>query len=378
VDDLVAYDAAMPVYARYLLRTLAAPALLALVAFAGAVWLSQSLRFVDLIVNKGLSVPRFVYLTGLLVPSLVLVVLPFAAFIGTLMGYQRLRGESELGIFRATGLSDWQIARGALWLGLLFTAVSYVVALWLMPTAYRQFRELQFDIRQNVSAISVQAHVFTAITDGLTVYIAERQGDGDLADILVHDTREPGRTVTLLAERGRLLRGDDGPILRLWDGSYQERGEEGELSIVSFAETAVDLVGQQDPGQRSLKTRELFIAQLLNPPASITDADERARRIAEGHDRLAWPLVSLALPLVAATSVLRHRAVRESAWRATAAAAAVAVAIALASFTLLNLAKVDLRLVPLLYAVPVGTVLVCVALLLGGRHHPAVRVHEPR
>ena len=361
----------MPVYARYLLRTLAGPTLLALVAFAGAVWLSQSLRFVDLIVNKRLSVPRFVYLTSLLVPSLVLVVLPFAAFIGTLLGYQRLRSESELSIFRATGLSDWQIARGAVLLGLAFTLVSYAVALWLMPTAYRHFRALQFDIRQNVSAISLQARVFTPITDGLTVYVADRTAAGDLADILVHDSRERGRTVTLLAERGRLIRGESGPILQLWDGSYQERDEDGELSVVSFAETAVELVGQQEPQARSLKSRELYLSDLLNPGPEVRAPEERAQRIAEGHDRLAWPLVSLALPLVAVTSVLRHRPVRESSWHATAAAAAIAVAIALASFTLLNFAKTDLRFVPLLYAVPLGAVLVCVVLLAGGRRRAA-------
>jgi lipopolysaccharide export system permease protein len=372
-----AYDAAMPVYARYLLRTLAAPTLLALVAFAGAVWLSQSLRFVDLIVNKGLSVPRFVYLTSLLVPSLVLVVLPFAAFIGTLLGYQRLRSESELAIFRGTGLSDWQIARGALLLGLVFATASYGVALWLMPTAYRQFRELQFDIRQSVEAVSIQARVFTPITDGLTVYIAERTAEGDLADILVHDTREPGRTITLLAERGRLIRREGGPVLRLWDGSYQERDEEGALSIVSFAETAVELVRDEEPAVRRLKTRELYLGQLLDPPPSVADPDDRAQRIAEGHDRLAWPLVSLALPLVAATSILRHRAVRESSWRATTAAAAVAVAVAVASFTLLNLAKADPRLVPLLYAPPLVTIVACTVLLTGGRRRRAVPLDDP-
>jgi lipopolysaccharide export system permease protein len=368
----------MPVYARYLLRTLAAPTLLALVAFAGAVWLSQSLRFVDLIVNKGLSVPRFVYLTSLLVPSLVLVVLPFAAFIGTLLGYQRLRSESELAIFRATGLSDWQIARGAVLLGLVFTLVSYAVGLWLMPTAYRQFRDLQFDIRQSVSAVSLQARVFTAVADGLTVYIAERTAAGDLGDILVHDTRERDRSITLLAERGQLIRSDSGPILRLWDGSYQERDADGRLSIVSFAETAVELVGAEEPATRSRKTRELYLADLLTPAAEVQDPEERAQRIAEGHDRLAWPLVSLALPLVAVTSVLRHRPVRESSWRATAAAAAVAVAVAIASFTLLNLAKTDLRLVPLLYAVPLGAVLGCVILLVGGRRRAAVPARDAR
>jgi len=363
----------MPLYARYLLRQLAAPTVLALVAFAGAVWLSQSLRFVDLIVNKGLSVPRFVYLTSLLVPSLVLVVLPFAAFVGTLLGYQRLRSESELGIFRATGLSDLQIARGALLLGLAFTVASYFVSLWLMPTAYRHFRELQFDIRQNVSSIAIQAGVFTSITDGLTVYITDRTPGGELADILVHDQREAGRNITLLAERGRLVSGEHGPILKLWDGSYQERRRAGELSIVSFAETAVDLVGPSDNGARNLKTRELYLAQLLNPPASVQDPGERTERIAEGHERLSWPLVSLALPLVAATSVLRHRVVRESSWKATTAASAVALAIAIACFTTLSFAKADLRFVPLLYAVPLGTMLVCTVLLTGaGRQRRAV------
>ena len=355
----------MPVHARYLLRTLAGPTLLALVAFAGAVWLSQSLRFVDLIVNKGLSVARFVHLTSLLVPSLVLVVLPFAAFIGTLLGYQRLRADSELAIFRATGLSDWQIARGALLLGVMFTALSYAVALWLMPTAYRQFRDLQLDIRQNISAISVQTGVFTGLADDLTVYIGAREGDGELADILVHDTRARERTITVLAETGRLVGGEVGPVLELRNGSYHERDTNGELSIVSFEETAVELVRPQEPTARERKTRELYVWQLLDPPASVDDPRERAQRIAEGHDRLAWPLVSLALPLVAVTSVLKHRAVRESSWRATAAAAALALAIALAAFTLVNLTKADLRLVPLLYAVPLGAIAGCVVLLLG-------------
>lgn len=359
----------MPVYARYLLRQLAAPTLLALVAFAGAVWLSQSLRFVDLIVNKGLSVPRFVYLTSLLVPSLVLVVLPFAAFLGTLLSYQRLQAESELAIFRATGLSDWQIARGAVLLGVGFTAVSYAVSLWLMPTAYRHFRELQFDIRQSVEAISIQPRVFTAVTDGLTVYIADRGADGRLADILVHDTRERDREITVLAERGRLLSGDDGPVLRLWDGRYHERADDGDLSIVNFDATAVELIGGGEADTRNLKTRELYLDALLNPPATL-DAFARAERIAEGHERLSWPLVSLALPLVAVTAVLRQRAVRESAWRAMTLASIAALAIALASFTALGLARTDLRLLPLLYAIPLGAVTICVVALTRGRRRP--------
>ncbi len=359
------YHAPMPILVRYTLRQLAAPTLLALVAFAGAVWLSQSLRFVDLIVNKGLSVGRFLYLTSLLVPSLLLVVLPFAAFIGSLMGYHRLRGESELSIFRATGLSDLQIARGAMALGVAFLALSYLVGLYVMPVAYRHFRDLQFDIRQNVSNVTIQERVFTAVGDGLTIYVDERLGAGELGGIIVHDTRRSDRNVTLVADRGRIVGGEGGPVLRVEDGSYQERDEGGGLSIVSFAETAIELVQPGEPAERGRKTRELFLPQLLQPPPELTPADRR-ERIAEAHERLAWPLVSLALPLIAATAVLKHRAVRDTAWKALAVAAVIAIAVVVLSLVAVSFAKSDLRCVPLLYAVPLVPTILSLIILARG------------
>jgi lipopolysaccharide export system permease protein len=66
---------------RYLLRQLA----LALVAVTGGlvalIWLTQSLRFVELVVNRGLSFRVFFELTGLLIPSFVAVILPITTFV---------------------------------------------------------------------------------------------------------------------------------------------------------------------------------------------------------------------------------------------------------------------------------------------------------
>ncbi len=356
----------MTIFARYVLRQLAAPTALALIAFAGAVWLSQSLRFVDLIVNKGLSVGRFLYLTSLLVPSLVLVVLPFAAFVGTLIGYHRLRADSELASFRATGLSDLQIARGAFMLGLIFVGMGYVVALYVMPLAYRHFRDLQFEARQGISTVLLQERVFTELADGLTVYVEQRLDTGDLANVIVHDSRQRGREVTLIADEGRIATIDEGPVMLVKDGSYQERDDEGTLSIVVFDETAVELEAQQTPGSRALKTREMSLGELLDPPPDISDADRR-QWIAEAHERLSWPLVSLALPLVAATCVLRYRPVRDSGWRAVSASAVIAIAVVVLSLLSLSFAKADLAVIPVLYLVPLLASLACLWLLAGGR-----------
>ena len=86
----------MKLYTRYLLSQLTLPVLIATLAFSGAVWLSQSLRFVDLIVNKGLPVTTFLYLTLLLFPSLLTVILPVALFSAVLFVYHRLLLESEV------------------------------------------------------------------------------------------------------------------------------------------------------------------------------------------------------------------------------------------------------------------------------------------
>ncbi len=358
----------MTVLTRYLLRQLLAPTLLALVAFAGAVWVSQALRYVDLIVNQGLSVVTFVYLTGLLVPSLVLVVLPFAAFVGALVGYQKLRAESELSVCRATGLSDLQLARGGLWLGILFMIASYGVGLYVMPTAYREFRGLQHELTRDVSTVAIQTGVFTSLVPGITIHVAERLPSGELGTLIVHDTRRDGGAVTLLAERGDLIRGSAGPILVLREGSYQERVPDGGLSVVYFDETTVDLVvGNGEVGDRSLKTREYFLGELL--AASGEAADDRTRRqmVAEAHERLSWPLVSLALPMIAATCILRYRAVRDSGWPISLAASLLAILVVVLALTALSAVKANLALVPLLYAVPLVPIAGCLAILAGGR-----------
>ncbi|TVQ35123.1 MAG: LptF/LptG family permease [Geminicoccaceae bacterium] len=365
----------MKLLTRYLFRQLLAPTLLALVAFAGAVWVSQALRFVDLIVNQGLSVLAFLYLTGLLVPSLVLVVLPFAAFIGALAGYQKLRAESELSVCRAAGLSDWQLAKGAMVLGSLFMVVSLVVSLYVMPSAYRHFRTLQHDLSRDVSAVAIQTGVFTSLTSGLTVHVSERLPSGELGGILVHDTRRPHGAVTLLADRGDLVRGATGPLLVLREGSYQERARDGSLSVVYFDDTTVDLTaGLEDDFDRALKTREMFLGELFATAAVAENQRQRRLMLVEAHERLSWPLVSLALPLLAAATVLGNRAVRDGGWRVSLLATAMAIGVVALTLTTNNVAKNDLALLPALYAVPLVAIALAVfTLLRGGLVQPVPR-----
>ena len=64
----VPYDYGMSVLDRYILRQCLAIMVFVTAVLTVTVWLAQSLRLVDLIVNRGLSAEIFVYLAILILP----------------------------------------------------------------------------------------------------------------------------------------------------------------------------------------------------------------------------------------------------------------------------------------------------------------------
>ena len=69
---------------------------------------------VALIVNRGLSASTFLYVSMLILPGALALILPIALFAALLFVYQRLRADSELVVMSATGLGPWDLARPAL------------------------------------------------------------------------------------------------------------------------------------------------------------------------------------------------------------------------------------------------------------------------
>src|SRR6266436_7617659 len=92
-------------------------------ALSAAIRLAQSLRLIDLIVNRGLSVEVFLYLAALILPRFLDIVLPIGVFIAVLFTFNRLITESELVVMRSAGLSPLSLAKPVLELA----GTSYVI-----------------------------------------------------------------------------------------------------------------------------------------------------------------------------------------------------------------------------------------------------------
>ena len=345
---------------RYILGQLAAPMLIVTATLTGVVWLTQSLRFIDLIVNAGLSVWNFLSLTLLLLPTALSYILPIALFCAILFTYHRLNADRELVVMRSAGLSPQALTAPALLLAGIVTVILYTITLYLMPAGYRTFKGQQFSIRHDYGSVLLREGVFNDLIDGVTVYVRERKSGGELLGILVHDDRDPDRPVTMMAESGGLVQTAEGPRFVLLRGNRQEvEADRRQLSMLYFDTYTMDL-GRfaVAPEDRWLKAGERYVHELLFPQDSEEALALYGRGFApEAHRRFVLPLQAFALTLIALAAVLSGDFNRRGQWRRISTAVAFAVVVQALGLVFTTMAAEIRFFIPMMYfnvAVAVG------------------------
>lgn len=332
---------------RYILRQLVVGMVLVSIGLAFVLWLTQSLRFVELIVNKGLSIAGFLHLTVLLLPSFLIVILPVSLFAVVLFTYNRLASDRELVVLRAAGVSQWGLSRPAVLLAVFATLLGYALNMHYIPQSVRDFRQLQWTVRHDVSGILLQEGSFNQVRTGLTVFVRERAADGSLHGIIVHDDTDPSKAVTMMAEKGALVSGPNGPRVLMENGNRQEVSD-SRLSTLYFDAYAVEFGASAD-GTRYRDPREMPLAELFGTPEADIGPSEYRRYHVEGHQRLLAPLYHLTLTLVALATLLTGEFSRRGqSWRVLAAVGFM-VAIEAGALGAANLAAKQPSLIPLIY-----------------------------
>jgi lipopolysaccharide export system permease protein len=342
---------------RYILRQLAGGLLAVTAGLAALVWLTQSLRFIELVLDRGLSLAVFIELTGLMLPGFITVILPITTFVVVLFVYVRMTTDRELVVMRAAGLSPLRLARPGIALALASVATCYMLNLWLVPLSHGAFRVWQFEIRNEMAAILLQEGVFSSVGNDLTVYARERDRDGTLRGILVHDQREPNAPVTVIAEQGRITSTPLGPRVVLLNGVRQQLdrqapGQPPRLTVLSFAENSIDLArATRQEEVRSRDSRERSVTELLNPdPAEGLRPRELARFHAEAHQRLSAPLTALTYALVGLAVALTGQFRRHGGGLRLAMGIGITVGLLALGLTIGNLATRDNRFVWMIWA----------------------------
>jgi lipopolysaccharide export system permease protein len=350
----------------YILRQILGPFVLFTLLLALVVWMTQSLRLLDLVINRGQSAGIFAYLTMLMLPSLLVVIVPIAFFGAALFALNKLNHDSELVVMWSAGLSRVQMAGPVIFAAAIAMALTYLCSLYLMPLGQRLTRDKVFEIRADIGAAILREGAFTTPSEGLTVFIRELSPTGEIRGILVHDNRELARPITYLAETGVLAQTQAGARLIMLNGNI-ERAEEGgaRLSVLKFDRYVFDLdeyAGQQRATER--ETSERFLSELMEP--ELVGPNQEARRgvyLAEAHNRLSAPLYCLAFALIALAATAKGHMLRTSYALRLSGAALLGAMLRLLGYAAQGTAARNPTFLPLLYLLPLAGVMVGAAVL---------------
>ena len=202
----------MTLFGRYMFRQVTNAFLVILLTLTTVVWLATALKELDLITSQGQGILLFFQMTLLSLPSLMALIAPNAMMMAVLYTLDRMNGDSELIVMTASGAPVWRIGASLLALASIVCLVILLANIFLTPASMRALRSFVTQVRADLISQVIQPGRFSSPEPGLTFHIRDRNSNGDLLGLLVHDERDTKQVMSYLAERGRIITNDKAPI----------------------------------------------------------------------------------------------------------------------------------------------------------------------
>lgn len=338
---------------RYLFKNLFSVTAFVAVTLALVIWLTQSLKLLELVANSDAPPSLFLKLVALTLPRFMEVILPLSLVTGILFIYNKMIMDNELVVMRACGFDQFTLARPALILCAAFMATVLAITCFLSPMSYSEMKQLRREVKAQYSAFLLREGVFNTFNNDLTVYVRERDRGGDLLGLMIHDRRDTSKPpVTITAKRGRIFMNGEEPNILVYDGMRQQMDPQNNVvSRLFFSRYNIEIKGLEgDTQERWRDANERTLPELFHPDLS----DKRDRKykdafIVDAHLRLLAPLNVLGFALVSLACILLGPFNRRGQGKKVLAAVVIVVALQATHMGLGSAAKKTPSLLPAIY-----------------------------
>lgn len=282
-------------------------------------WINNAVQLFDRLIADGQSTLVFLEFSALTIPTVILRILPIAAFAAALYATDRLAADSELVVVQATGFSPFRLARPAFVYALITAVFTAVLANYLVPTSMSRYYARITEVSESLTARLFSEGEFLTPIDDVTVFIRDITPQGELVDIFVSDARDPEVRHTYTATRAYLIKQDDRPQLVMIDGLAQSlRLANHSLLTTRFEDFSYDLSAFVTSGaDRKIMVDEISTPSLLNATADLSRASglstSRLRYL--GHERIALSGLTAVACMIGFATLLLGGFSRFGVWR---------------------------------------------------------------
>lgn len=189
---------------RSVLRELFAPFGSTCLVLSALLLMEKVYRLVSLVVGNRLRIEELGLMLTYLLPQILTVTLPLAVVGAVFMTVIRHSLDSELICHRASGRSLWNYARPYFLFGVLTTAATAALTLWIQPGSYAKYTDLQLEMVRYRAEEKIAPGEFNFDFGGKVIHVGARNPDKSLSAIFIADRAYGPNSAAITADHGRI------------------------------------------------------------------------------------------------------------------------------------------------------------------------------
>jgi lipopolysaccharide export system permease protein len=237
------------------------------------------MKFADRLVGKGLDTWVIVKLIVYNLSWMVVLVVPMATLVATLMAFGSMSQNNEVTIMKSSGVSLYKMMIPPLLAGIVVAFLLFQFNNKVLPDANHDAKVLMSDISRTKPTLSLEPGIFSQEVSNYAILVRGiDQNTNDLYQITLYDYSDPTRINVVTADKGKIFFSKDQTklIMDLYNGEIHESGIQNTTNYrkLEFKKHIITMNADQfsfqqsgpvSRGERELSVEDMqFITDSLN------------------------------------------------------------------------------------------------------------------
>ena len=347
------------ILSKYIFKQTLTSVFICTLVFLSVVWLSQSFRTINLIIDKGANISDFFILSAYSFPNWLVISLPFGTFAGCMISYLRLDSDKEIIVMKAAGINTLKISKPAIYVGLISSAILFITVHFILPLSYKNFKSLQNEIRNSSQELIIKNNIFLDLNDTQTIYLGEINKNNFYEEIFIQDRTDSKQIIELFSKNGFISSKDDKLTLYMNQGTRISTNENNNSTIMDFKKYNIEIkknIIQLNNNVRVIEYNEYNFFDLIKK--ANKDIKNQGKLLAEAHNRNTMSLLPIVFTIIAMVSTLTGYQSRKPSIYRKIISISVLILIQSLIIIIKNKAHFNLTFLPLMYLLPFSFIIV--------------------
>ena len=237
-----------------------------LFAFAVIVWTIQSVNFLDLVIEDGHAFTTYFYYSLLTLSKVLTKLIPFCFMVALVLTISKLEKDNEMIALWTSGLNKIYIVNLIFRISLLIMFIQIILTSAINPTLLNFSRSVIKNSQLEFVPSLLKERQFNDTVEGLTIFVEKKSKNKIYKNIFIRDegkvlSKIGDESSTIFAKSGQMS--DDEKNLILYNGNIQKLNSEGDISIIKFEKTILNLAGLVTKSVTQPKIQETSTFKIL-------------------------------------------------------------------------------------------------------------------